>query len=85
MLTAQVKLSAGIKDNLKNLARCLVFVGLTVSLTACGQSPGTGGQAATAQPPSVEVSQPIQRDIVEWDEYTGRLQAAESVEAKARV
>jgi RND family efflux transporter MFP subunit len=31
------------------------------------------------------VSQPISRDVVEWEEYTGRLEAIESVEIRARV
>jgi RND family efflux transporter MFP subunit len=33
----------------------------------------------------VTVSQPVSRDVVEWEEYTGRLEAVESVEVKARV
>jgi RND family efflux transporter MFP subunit len=33
----------------------------------------------------VTVSQPSTRDIVEWEEYTGRLTAVESVEVRARV
>lgn len=36
-------------------------------------------------PPSVEVSQPVVKEIVEWDDYTGRLAAKESVEVRARV
>lgn len=41
---------------------------------------------ATAPPkPNVVSSQPLQEDIVEWDEYTGRLQAVESVEIRSRV
>jgi multidrug efflux system membrane fusion protein len=31
------------------------------------------------------VHQPISRDVVEWDEYTGRLEAVESVDVRARV
>src|SRR4051794_13136473 len=36
-------------------------------------------------PPQVTVSQPVQRDVTEWDEYPGRLQAVEEVEVRARV
>jgi RND family efflux transporter MFP subunit len=36
-------------------------------------------------PPEVVVSQPVQREIVEWDEYTGRLEAVDSVEVRPRV
>ena len=31
------------------------------------------------------VSKPVQREIVEWDEYTGRFDAVETVEMRARV
>src|SRR5205085_10800335 len=55
--------------------------GLLLLLTACAQQP----QAAAPPPPKVTVSQPSMRDVVEWEEYTGRLEAAESVEVRARV
>jgi membrane fusion protein, multidrug efflux system len=59
-----------------------VLAGLCLFLTACPQQ-----QAATPPPPppKVTVSQPLLREIVEWDEYTGRLEAVESVEVRARV
>src|SRR5437764_11460282 len=42
---------------------------------------------APAAPPTVTVtvSQPIQRELVEWDEYTGQFAAKEYVEIRARV
>src|SRR5437773_6838379 len=36
-------------------------------------------------PPAVTVSQPVQRELVEWDEYTGQFAAMEYVEIRARV
>jgi membrane fusion protein, multidrug efflux system len=54
---------------------------LCMLLTACQQQQET----PAPPPPKVTVSQPIVRDIVEWDEYTGRLEAVESVEVRARV
>jgi multidrug efflux system membrane fusion protein len=53
-----------------------------IVLTACQQE-----QAAAPPPPlpKVTVSQPVLREVVEWDEYTGRLEAVESVEVRARV
>src|SRR5882672_7188735 len=68
------------------LFRCIsryALSGLLLFLTACAQQP----PAATAPPPppKVTVSQPISRDVVEWEEYTGRLEAMESVEIRARV
>jgi multidrug efflux pump subunit AcrA (membrane-fusion protein) len=41
-------------------------------------------QTANA-PPAVSVMQPVQREIVEWDEYIGRLESPETVEIRARV
>src|SRR5262245_57832468 len=41
--------------------------------------------AANPQPPAVTVARPIQRNITEWDEYTGRFVAVATVEVRARV
>ena len=35
--------------------------------------------------PSVTVARPIRREVIEWDEYTGRLEAVDSVDVRARV
>src|ERR1043165_1876553 len=40
---------------------------------------------SAAPPPLVSVIQPVQREIVEWDEYIGRLESPETVEVRARV
>ena len=63
-------------------------VALPLGLAGCDQP--TQGQANPQQksaptPPGVAVSKPIQREIVEWDEYTGRFDAVETVEVRARV
>ncbi|HTH47742.1 MAG TPA: efflux RND transporter periplasmic adaptor subunit [Candidatus Limnocylindria bacterium] len=42
-------------------------------------------QAAAPQPPTVTVAPVEQREIVEFDEFTGRLDAVESVEIRPRV
>jgi RND family efflux transporter MFP subunit len=42
-------------------------------------------EPVAAPPPKVTVSTPIVRDVIEWDEYTGRLESTESVEVRARV
>ena len=42
-------------------------------------------QTATPAPPPVTVSAPLQRSIVEWDEYTGQFAAVDRVELRARV
>ena len=50
-------------------------------LTGCKQST----QAPPPAPPPVTVATPIRKEVVEWDEYTGRTQAMESVEIRPRV
>jgi RND family efflux transporter MFP subunit len=59
----------------------LSLVGFVSLLAACQQ------QQATPLPPlpQVTVSQPVAHEVVEWDEYTGRLEAVESVDVRARV
>lgn len=51
---------------------------------------GTGCQrkAPAAQPPppaAVDVAKPVVKEITEWDEYTGRLSAVDTVEVRPRV
>ena len=36
-------------------------------------------------PPAVTANQPVQREVVEWDEYPGRLEAVDMVEVRSRV
>ena len=47
------------------------------------------GHAAPAQapqaPPAVTVSTPLQKEITEWDEFTGQFAAVDYVEVRARV
>jgi RND family efflux transporter MFP subunit len=59
-------------------------VALLVLGAGCDQGNSTQPQQKSA-PPTVAVSQPVQRDIIEWDEYTGRFDAVETVEMRARV
>ena len=47
--------------------------------------PSETSPAAAVPPPTVTVSQPIQKEIVEWDEYTGQFAAVDYVEIRARV
>jgi RND family efflux transporter MFP subunit len=56
--------------------------GLLLLMTACAQQQPA---ASPPPPPKVTVSQPVSREVVEWEEYTGRLEAVEAVEVRARV
>jgi RND family efflux transporter MFP subunit len=42
-------------------------------------------QTQEPPPPKVTVARPIERELTDWDEYTARLEAVDSVEVRARV
>src|SRR5277367_30811 len=52
------------------------------ALAGCGQSQQ---QQTAAAPPAVTVAAPVQRTIVDQDEYVGRFVAVDSVEMRARL
>ena len=55
---------------------------VTALLAGCGQSPQP---PAAAAPPPVTVAQPVKRTVTDWDEFTGRFEAIEEVQVRARV
>jgi multidrug efflux system membrane fusion protein len=55
---------------------------LAVMLAGCSDKPAP--QAAAAAPP-VTVAAPTQRTVTDWDEFTGRFDAVEEVQVRARV
>jgi RND family efflux transporter MFP subunit len=63
----------------------LAAAALAALLAGCDQGQPKSKDAAPAPPPSVSVSMPVQREIVEWDEYTGRFDATQTVEVRARI
>jgi len=62
----------------------LVPATLLCGMFAIGCSPAAQGPV-NRPPPTVSVAQPVNKQIVEWDAYTGRLEPIESVEIRARV
>jgi hypothetical protein len=52
----------------------------TALMGGCAK-PGASGQA----PPSVSVAQVLERKVIDWDEFTVRFQAIETVEIRPRV
>lgn len=60
---------------------------LALLLVACGgqQQGGTGGPGGHGGPPPVSVAPATQRDIQEFDEFTARLEAPDTVEVRPRV
>jgi len=64
------------------LALPLALFVCALALGGCDRKPAA---AAAPPPPPVTVAHPLQKNITEWDEYTGRFQAVETVEVRARV
>ena len=68
-----------------------ILVAGSAGLSGCDQpSANTDGKAKAppaAAPPvlSVSISQPVVSEVVEWDEYSARFDAVESVEVRVRI
>jgi len=72
------------KTEANSMVRAILLSSLFVSavmLAGCDKPAAT----AAPPPPPVTVASPLQKSITEWDEYTGRFQAVETVEVRARV
>src|SRR5206468_5343643 len=63
--------------------RLLAIAALTFGLLVAGC--GKHASKTASPPPVVSVVQPIAREVVEWDDYIGRLESRETVELRARV
>ncbi len=59
----------------------MASLAVLLAVAGCGQQP----QMPAPPPPAVTVASPVQREVVEWDEFTGRIEAVETVEVRARV
>ncbi|WP_168190258.1 efflux RND transporter periplasmic adaptor subunit [Luteithermobacter gelatinilyticus] len=61
------------------------FLAVVIGLAGCEQELGNQAGPGFGQPPQVEVAVPIEKEVTEWDEFTGRLAAVEAVDIRARV
>jgi membrane fusion protein, multidrug efflux system len=60
-----------------------VLLLLTATLSGCSDKPPAA--AAAPAPLPVTVAQPVKRTVTDWDEFTGRFEAVEEVQVRARV
>ena len=60
---------------------CCCFA-LAAAMTGCVQHPP---QAAPSEPPAVPVSQPVEQQVTDYVDFTGRTDAVQAVDVRARV
>ena len=68
--------------NVARPAAALVIAAALLAVAGCGQS---DKQASAPPPPSVTVTKPVAKTVVDQDEYVGRFVAIDSVEVRSRV
>jgi len=87
MLAGDRRVAAGLRLRLRDLPagvrpRALAALASLALLFGCGEGQK---QQVVLPPPKVTVARPVQRTIVDHDEYVGRFVPVESVEIRARV
>lgn len=63
----------------------LIGTAMQLALSGCGSSGDSAGAPPAPPPAAVKIVQPLSRETTEWDEYTGRVEAINSVDIRARV
>jgi RND family efflux transporter MFP subunit len=63
----------------------LSVLAVVLFLLAAGCQKGASPAGGAPPPPAVTVTQPISKEIVEWDEYQGWVEAVDTVAIRARV
>ncbi len=71
--------------NLSRAGTAFLAAALTLALAACAPSQAGNTQAAAPPPPEVTVAGVIAKPLRDWQEFTGRLQAVDTVEIRPRV
>jgi multidrug efflux system membrane fusion protein len=67
------------------MTRAILLGSMLLAAQVLAGCSGKPAASASPPPPAVTVAHPLQKTITEWDEYTGRFTAVESVEVRARV
>jgi len=69
---------------MRNVRAGAILVGASIFAAGCGKG-GAQPQGMQMAPPKVTVAAVVQKDVVEWEEFTGRTEAVETVEVRPRV
>jgi RND family efflux transporter MFP subunit len=64
---------------------CLVILFTTFGLMASGGCQQPAPQVAPPEPPAVPISKPVQREVTDYVDFTGRTDAVQAVDVRARV
>lgn len=67
----------------RSLYGSAILVLIAGLLPGCSEKPAA--QAAAPAAPPVTVAQPVKRTVTDWDEFTGRFDAVQSVQVRPRV
>lgn len=63
-----------------------ILLPLALFFAACGKPPEGGGHSGGAMPPAPVTLAPVEsKELVEWEEFTGRVEATELVDLRPRV
>lgn len=82
-LAAATRLDHG---SVRRIARCSgAPISMLFALALAGCDEKAQSQAAAPPPPPVTVAQPVKRTVTDWDEFTGRFEAIQEVQVRARV
>ena len=65
--------------------KLVAFGSLSIFLLQCTTGCHKPSPPASRPTPTATANQPLQREVVEWDEYSGRLEAVDMVELRSRV
>lgn len=68
-----------------SLISSLCLFAVWILLAGCEENSQKPTGPGLGQAPEVEVAVPLEKQVTEWDEFTGRLAAVSSVEIRARV
>ena len=68
--------------NASRFVLLLAVAALSLSAAACA---GAAAQPSAPPPPNVTVAAAVSRELTEWDELTGRLEAVNTVDVRPRV
>jgi multidrug efflux system membrane fusion protein len=71
--------------SLRKTTSLSIALSLLQLISGCTKSGGSSGAQSAPPPSQVNVAQVIERRVQDWDEFTGRFQAVESVEIRPRV